>query len=211
MTALWIAISLALGSSSAQTTKIHDHRCVNAEPTEVKTLFTRYSDYSTLPGAAHSVSLMGSSLDLIKMIKSQSKEVSQTDSTSEHWVWLVLKPALLEDAALYPRFLLNCRVSGNSNGFKQTCSLMKDKQRFGLNHLEIAITVSDADSLCKTGKTGIDVSIQIEGNSTEIARIKKAVLEPAGILAPLISVFFDEDQFFRSYFANIYGKWMDLL
>ena len=199
-------------SITSFSTEIHEHHCVDSGIEKVNQLLTRYNDYSSMDGAKYSVSLAGSEVDLIQMIKSQSKLINATESQNENLVWIVLQPALIDDAKLYPRFLLNCKITWNArNSFNQICSLQKDKQHFGLSDVRINIMTKSQDALCKVGSTGIKIDISIEGNSNEINQIKKATLGPAGILAPLVSALFDEDAFFRSYFRNLYDHWTKTL
>jgi len=199
---------IILNPLSSFSTEIHEHHCVDSGVDKIYQLLTRYSDYTTMEGSKYSVNLAGAEVDLIQMIKSQSKLLISTQSQREDLVWLVLQPALINDAKLYPRFLLNCKVEQTgSTSFEQVCLLQKEKQHFGLSDLIIKIHANSSDLLCKTGNTGIKIDIEIQGNSIEIDQIKKATLGPAGILAPLVSTLFDEDAFFRSYFRNLYHHW----
>jgi hypothetical protein len=199
-------------ADTARAVEIAEHHCVEARANAVHTLFTRYSDYATMPGSAYTVGLAGAKVDLIKMIKSQAKKVSESGRDSKNLVWIVLQPALVEDSKVYPRFLLDCAVSWTDvSAFKQNCALQKDKQHYGLDDLTIAIEVKEQDSTCKPHETGIRLRINITGNEKEIAEIKKATLAPAGMLAPLISALFNEDAFFRNYFRNIYDEWIKTL
>jgi hypothetical protein len=216
MNKLWslslLALSLFTVSRDARAVEIAEHHCVGAGVDAVHSLFTRYSEYATMPGAAYSVGLAGTKIDLIKMIKSQSKLVSQSGRDSRNFVWVVLQPALVEDSKVYPRFLLDCSVAwSDTSSFKQNCEMQKEKQHYGLDDLTIAIEVKEGDSACKMRETGIRLRISITGNPKEIAEIKKATLAPAGILAPLISALFDENAFFRNYFRNIYDEWIKTL
>jgi hypothetical protein len=196
----------------AHAVEIAEHHCVDAKPEAVHTLFTRYGDYATMPGSAYTVGLAGAQVDLIRMIKSQAKKVSESGRDSRNYVWIVLQPALVENSSVYPRFLLDCAVNWtDAASFKQNCGLMKEKQHYGLDDLSIAIDVKQGDASCKPHETGIRLRISIVGNDREIAEIKKATLAPAGILAPLISALFNEDAFFRNYFRNIYDEWIKTL
>jgi len=207
----WL-LPLSLLSLDARAVEIAEHHCVEARTNSVHTLFTRYPDYATMPGSAYTVGLAGAKIDLIKMIKSQAKKVSESGRDSKNLVWIVLQPALVEDSKVYPRFLLDCSVNWSDlTSFKQNCALQKDKQHYGLDDLTIAIDVKEQDSTCKAHETGIRLRINITGNNKEIAEIKKATLAPAGVLAPLISALFDEEAFFRNYFRNIYDEWIKTL
>jgi hypothetical protein len=207
----WL-LTLSILTLEARAVEIAEHHCVEARSSAVHTLFTRYSDYATMQGSAYSVGLAGTKIDLIKMIKSQAKKVSETGRDSKNLVWIVLQPALVEDSKVYPRFLLECSVAWSDlTSFKQNCALQKDKQHYGLDDLTIAIEVKEQDTSCKAHETGIRLRINIIGDNKEIAEIKKATLAPAGILAPLISALFDEEAFFRNYFRNIYDEWIKTL
>jgi hypothetical protein len=207
----WL-LPFSLLAADARAVEIAEHHCVDARINAVHTLFTRYADYATMPGSAYTVGLAGAKIDLIKMIKSQAKKISETGRDSKNLVWVVLQPALVEDSKVYPRFLLDCSVAWNDlTSFKQNCALQKDKQHYGLDDLTIAIDVKEQDTSCKPHETGIRLRINITGNNKEIAEIKKATLAPAGVLAPLISALFDEDAFFRNYFRNIYDEWIKTL
>ncbi len=197
-----------LVSLNSYATEIHEHHCVDSGIEKVHQLLTRYSEYSTMNGSKYSVSLAGTEVDLIQMIKSQAKPITSTEAMSENLVWLVLQPALIDNAKLYPRFLLDCKVNWSArNSFTQKCTLQKDKQHFGLSDLTINLLIQTQDPLCKAGSTGMKMDFRIDGNSDEIDQIKKATLGPAGILSPLISTFFDEDAFFRNYFSHLYDQW----
>lgn len=207
----WL-LPFSILATEARAVEIAEHHCVEARIDAVHTLFTRYPDYATMPGSAYTVGLAGAKIDLIKMIKSQAKRVSESGRDTKNLVWIVLQPALVEDSKFYPRFLLDCSVNWNDvSSFKQNCALQKEKQHYGLDDLTIAIDVKEQDTACKPHETGIRLRINITGNNKEISEIKKATLAPAGVLAPLISALFDEDAFFRNYFRNIYDKWIKTL
>ena len=210
---LVLTLFIFSGSKShAGETSISEHHCAPAAVQGVHTLFTRYNDYSRMPGAAYSVNLAGVDVDLIRMVKSQAKPVSTTGRDSRNLVWMVLQPALVEDGNLYPRFLLDCTVKWKGESrFDQICALQKDKQHFGLDDLTMSVRVIQGEKGCPSNQSGIQIDVKMVSNPGQIERIKEGALGPAGMLAPLISVLFDEDSFFRDYFHFIYGEWIKTL
>jgi hypothetical protein len=199
-------------STRSQATVITEHQCVDSSPKAVHKLFTQYDQYSKLPGAEYSVSLAGVEVPLMHWVKSQAKLISESATQSENYVWTVLQPVNLTDSTLYPRFLLDCKVEWQGqSGFRQICSLMKDKQHFALDDFQIRVEAATGSSKCKANETGIDIHIELIANSKQVGQIKSAVLAPAGILAPLIEPLFNEEAFFKNYFHYVYGEWMKSL
>lgn len=210
MLAAW---TLLLGSlSQAGETSISEHHCAPASIQSVHALFTKYNEYSRMPGAVYSVNLAGVDVDLIRMTKSQAKPVSSSGLDSRNLVWMVLQPALVDDGNLYPRFLLDCTVKWTGNTrFDQGCALQKDKQHFGLDDLKMNVRVIQGEKGCGQNQSGIQIDVRMVSNPRQVEQIKEGALGAAGVLAPLISVLFDEDSFFREYFHFIYGEWLKTL
>ena len=214
-----IRIALVLGGfgsiggiAPVEAAQISEHHCVKASVDQVYGLFTRYDQYSKMRGAEYQVGMAGVNVTLISMVKSQAKVVSQNGRDGETLVWIVLQPALVSDASLYPRFLLDCKVKGaGPDAFSQECLMQKDKQHFGLDDLQIRIGVNARDSRCTQGQSGIQIDVGLAGNPGQIDQIKRSSLGAAGMLAPVLGALFDEDAFFRSYFSYIYGEWMKTL
>ncbi len=210
---MFLAAQLTHGVRAvAGETSISEHHCAPASIQGVHTLFTKYNEYSRMPGAAYTVDLAGVEVELIRMVKSQAKLVSSTGKDSRNNVWMVLQPALVEDGALYPRFLLDCGVKWTgSNRFDQLCTLQKDKQHFGLDDLKMSVRAIQGEKGCGANQTGIQIDVKMVSNPAHVERIKTGALGAAGVLAPLLSVLFDEDSFFREYFSFIYGEWIKTL
>jgi hypothetical protein len=212
---VWVVVLAWAGGAidSALATRITERQCVPSNPKAVHGLFTRYDRYPSLPGAEYAVRLAGTQVPLMRWVKSQSKPVLETPERSHHYVWTVLQPVNLTDSALYPRFLLDCRVEWQSGatGFRQECRMMREKQRFGLDDLQIQVQARSGDSSCKANETLIDIQVDLVSNPSEVSRIKAAVLGPAGFLAPLLEPLFNEEAFFQNYFRFVYGEWMKTL
>jgi len=209
---MMIGLISGFAASNAMATHISEKQCVGSDPKAVHGVFTKYDQYSKMPGSEYSMSLAGVDVPLMRWVKSQAKMVSESASASEAYVWTVLQPVNLTESRLYPRFLLDCKVEWQGQGgFRQTCSMMKDKQHFALDDLRIAVEVSRATRGCKSSETGISIEIDLSANSSEVAQIKNAVLAPAGMLAPLIEPLFNEEAFFKNYFNFVYGEWMKQL
>ena len=207
-----LTLALSFFASRSDATVITEHQCVDSTPKAVHQLFTQYDQYSKLPGAQYSVSLAGVEVPLMRWVKSQAKVISESSTQSENYVWTVLQPVNLTDASLYPRFLLDCKVEWQGqSGFRQLCSMMKDKQHFALDDLRIRVDAATGSSKCKASETGIDIEIELIANSKQVGQIKSVVLAPAGILAPLIEPLFNEEAFFKNYFHFVYGEWMKSL
>lgn len=211
----WLFVFLVFMNGSggeARATEILTRQCVPAGVKNVHTLFTRYSQYSSLPGSEYNMSLAGVDVTLMKMTKSQAKVVSQTDAKSQHYVWVVLQPVNLTEGSLYPRFLLDCGVEWiGSSRFKQNCALMRDKQHFGLDDLRISVEAASGGNGCKASETDVRIRVTLQANTAQVKQIKDAVLAPAGILAPLIERMFDEEEFFKGYFDYLYAEWLKTL
>ena len=198
--------------SVAMATHISEKQCVGSDTKAVHGVFTKYDQYSKMPGAEYSVSLAGVEMPLMRWVKSQAKVVSESASASEVYVWTVLQPVNLTQSSLYPRFLLDCKVEWQGQGgLRQDCSMLKDKQHFALDDILIRVDVSRGAQGCKTSETGISIEIDLVANPSQVAQIKSAVLAPAGLLAPLIEPLFNEEAFFRNYFNFVYGEWMKQL
>lgn len=211
MVFLGAQLAVAFGAFAGETS-ISEHHCAPASIQNVHTLFTRYNDYSRMPGAAYTVNLAGVDVELIRMVKSQAKLVSSTGQDSRNNVWMVLQPALVEEGTLYPRFLLDCSVKWTgANRFDQLCALQKDKQHFGLDDLRMSVRVIQGEKGCGANQSGIQIDVKMVSNPVHVERIKAGALGAAGVLAPLLSVLFDEDSFFREYFHYIYGEWIKTL
>ena len=206
-----VVISQALGFAS-NATEIETRQCVPSGVKNVHTLFTRYDQYASLPGSEYTMSLRGVDLTLMKMTKSQAKVVSQTDSSSQSYVWVVLQPVNLTNGSYYPRFLLDCRVNWlGVDGFKQTCAMMKDKQHYGLDDIRITVDASSGTGGCKSSESDVRIRVNLEANRSQVKQIKDAVLAPAGILAPVIEQMFNEEEFFKGYFHFLYEEWLKTL
>ena len=107
---------------SSFSTEIHEHHCVESGIEKVYQLLSGYDEYANMKGSKYSVSLAGAEVDLIQMIKSQTRKLKLANSQSEDLVWIVLQPALINDAKLYPRFLLDCKMNWiDANSFDQNC------------------------------------------------------------------------------------------
>jgi hypothetical protein len=198
--------------AEAGATEIMTRQCVPAGVKNVHTLFTRYDKYSSLPGSEYNMNLAGVDITLMKMTKSQAKVLTQTDQTSQHYVWVVLQPVNLTNGSLYPRFLLDCKVDWlSAERFKQSCGMMRDKQHFGLDELRISVEAAAAASGCRASETDVRIRVTLQANGKQVKQIKDAVLAPAGILAPLIEQMFDEEEFFKGYFDFLYSEWLKTL
>jgi hypothetical protein len=129
---------------------------------------------------------------------------------------VVLQPVNLTNGSLYPRFLLDCKVEWSGSGkFKQLCSMMREKQHFGLDDLRITVDASagasESANRCKPSETDVRIRVDLVANPAQVQQIKDAVLAPAGLLAPLIEKLFDEEGFFKSYFDFLYSEWLKTL
>lgn len=199
----------ASSTSFASTSEFNKQECVKSDLNTIQTLFTRYNDYATMPGSNYSIDLAGVNFPMLKMTKSQSKQVSSNESM----VWIVLQPTNLTDAALYPKFLLNCKIDRNQSQqyFKQVCKLVQDKPHFGIQDMNIEVYSNRNSKNCKSDETNLYIAVKINTNSNEVAKIKTKVLEPAGPLAPVISDLFNESIFFQNYFDYLYTEWFKTL
>ena len=198
-------------SMTAQAAEFTKFECVNSNLEAIQKLFTRYSEYSTMKGADYTIKLAGVEFPMIRMVKSQAKEISKTNTNSETFIWIVLQPTNLTDANLYPRFLLNCKTQLQDRVFLQNCQLQKDKQKFGLNDMQIDLVATQNHPACKSGQTAVGIQVKTDMNKDHVEQIKLEVLKPAGALAPLVSKLFNEESFFGSYFNNLYSEWIDTL
>lgn len=198
-------------STASHAKEFNKFECVNSGLESVQKLFMRYDEYSTMNGSDYSINLAGAEFPMIRMVKSQSKELSRTEKNSENFVWIVLQPSNLTDASLYPRFLLNCKTNLSESVFMQNCVLQKEKQKFGLNNMTINLVATLNHPACKGGQTALGIQINTEMNTAEVEKIKIEVLKPAGVLAPLVAKLFNEESFFSSYFNHLYSAWINLL
>ena len=196
-------------TSFASNSEFNKQECVKSDLNTIQTLFTRYNDYATMPGSNYSIDLAGVNFPMLKMTKSQSKQLSANESM----VWIVLQPTNLTDASLYPKFLLNCKIDRNQSQqyFKQNCKLVQDKPHFGIQDMNIEVYSNRNSKNCKSDETNLYISVKINTNSNEVAKIKQKVLEPAGPLAPVISDLFNESIFFQNYFDYLYTEWFKSL
>jgi hypothetical protein len=199
----------ASSTAMASTSEFNKQECVKSDLSQIQTLFTRYNDYATMPGSDYSIDLAGVKFPMLKMTKSQSKQVSANESL----VWIVLQPTNLTDAGLYPKFLLNCKIDRNNTQayFKQVCQLVQDKPHFGIQDMRIEVYSNRNSKNCKSDETNLYTTVKINTNSNEVAKIKIKVLEPAGPLAPVISDLFNEAVFFQNYFDYLYTEWFKTL
>lgn len=208
MKALVFLFLLFLGISHAQAdpVRIRESYCSDASLSQIQSALTQYSSYSSQPGADYRIALLGKDLSLIRMIKSQSR-LREDGQVSD--VWIVMQPAIVEEAALYPRFLLECKGQKvRTNMFEHRCFQQNHRQHFGLRSLEMNVQVIEGSKKCKASQTLVELTVNMEGEPNDISQIKGAVLKGAGVLEPLISPLFNVDQFFRNYFENLYDKWM---
>jgi len=210
MIQLFLTALLTL-SNTAHAAEFNKFECVDSKLDAIQKLFTRYGEYASMKGSEHSIKLAGAEFPMIRMVKSQAKEVSKSDSTSENLVWIVLQPSNLTDSSLYPRFLLNCKTQVIENVFMQNCELQKEKQKFGLDEMTINLVATLNHPACKYGQTALGIQVKTQINKNHVEQIKLAVLKPAGILAPLVAKLFNEETFFSSYFNNLYSEWIDTL
>jgi hypothetical protein len=202
---------LFLSANYCEAKEFNKFECVDSDLGSVQKLFTRYSEYSTMKGSDYVINLGGAEFPMIRMIKSQSRELSKSETDSENFVWIVLQPSNLTDASLYPRFLLKCKTQLFETVFLQNCEIQKDKQKFGLNGMTINLVATHNHPACKSGQTALGIQIKTEINTNEVENIKLAVLKPAGPLAPLVAKLFNEESFFSSYFNHLYSAWIDAL
>jgi len=204
-----LIVALASNSSFAAYSEFNKQDCVRSDLNAIQSLFTRYNDYATMPGSNFSMDVASVNFPMVKMTKSQSKTVSANESL----VWIVLQPTNLTDGNLYPKFLLNCKIDRNENQqyFSQKCQMVQDKPHFGLQDMKIEVYSNRNSKNCLPKESNLYISVKITTNSSEVAKIKTKVLEPAGPLASVISSLFDESTFFQSYFDYLYTEWFKAL
>lgn len=207
-----LVVAQGLFTAQARAAVIERHYCAPTTLDQGKQLLQNYDGYVSLPGSDYKVRLLGNDLSLVRMIKSQSKAADHLPASTRKYVWIVMQPAMVDDAKLYPRFLMDCKINDLSDtSIRQRCTQVNTKQHFGLDVLVIDILAKSDSPRCKKGSVDFDVRIQIEGNKNDIGAIKSAVLKSAGLLEPLLSALFDEEAFFSNYFENLYEKWVKSL
>lgn len=197
------SLPIVFFSLHAQATELSAHHCTRTSQSELVSELTNYDQYYRYSGSSYEMSILGTSLPLLSMIKSQSKLMSPGSSV----VWIVLQPMGVSQAELMPRFLLKCDSAQVSSGAaKISCSMLKSKTHFGVDDLNIQVTVDSNDSKCGAGKTGVNVHVNLSGNKAEIEQVKAEVLKPAGPFKGILSSLFNEDDFFKNYFENFYSE-----
>lgn len=211
MKTLFLFATLISMGNLASAAEFNKFECVSSNLESIQKLFTRYGEYSTMKGSDYVINLAGTEFPMIRMVKSQAKEISKTETASENFIWIVLQPSNLTDSTLYPRFLLNCKTQINEKIFLQNCELQKEKQKFGLDEMTINLVATLNHPGCKPGQTALGIQVKTQINKDQVEQIKLAVLKPAGILAPLVSKLFNEESFFSSYFNHLYTQWIDTL
>lgn len=185
-----------------------DHFCVQGDVAALSQKLLQFDQYSKIPATQYSVKLLNAEIPLLRMVKSQYKKIENGFQTN-YLVWLVLQPTNLEDASQYPRFLLSCNPQSFGSSFQMNCQLQKDKQHYGLEDLNISIQMMQGLASAKTGEcseheVSMQVQISIQSNASEVLNIKQAVLKPAGPLGSLLEPLFNEQEFFKNYFLNLY-------
>ena len=201
-----LALLWSVGAHASVVT-IEEHHCVSASAAKTFQFLTDYNTYSSRPGAVYKI--IG--VDALKLTKSQRQSIKNDSTSRDDYLWLVLQPLNLTDGKLYPRFLLRCNASwSNSTDFTQTCEMQKDKQHFGLDDFSLSVQASAQDSQCSSG-TGIQLQVILNGNSSDIQKIKDQAFKIAGPLAPMMDQLFNEESFFRSYYENTFKVWMKVL
>ena len=184
-------------------TELSVHYCSHLNLSMLFSKFTRYDQYSKFQGSRYEMVLLGKSLPLLSMIKSQSKSITQESS----YVWIVLQPMGVNEASLLPRFLLRCDSNQTQpSNINLDCNLQKNKTHFGIDDLSIHVTLNASDEKCGINQTGVSLQVNINGNKAEIDQVKAEVLKPAGALSGMIANLFNEDDFFKNYFQNFYAE-----
>ena len=206
MIALAIAAAAATFDARAAKVVIHDTRCVTAPSQRVHDMMTDYEGYVKLPGAKYEMKIAHvGKLPLLTMVKSQSRYTARDARETDAKVWVVLQPTNLTDAAYYPRFLLHCvsHHEGERN-FTHTCALEAEKPHYGLDGFNSTLEATADAPSCEKGQLRLEYTLTLTSNDSHVEEIKKKVVEPAGLLGPILAKLFNEETFFRGYYLNFY-------
>lgn len=192
---------------------LEDHRCVTASIGRAHQSITDYENYSRIPGALYQLKVLGQGINLLRMIKSQSRYALREMTRTDALVWVVLQPVNITDAEFYPRVLLHCMSEAQSpEHFSHRCDMVTDKPHYSISNFSSRLEVSADSPDCEKGETKLDYTLAIEMIDDDVLAIKTEALRPLGsILAPLVGAFFDPDKFFRSYYKQYYESWAQQL
>lgn len=197
------ALAIILGSASAQAIEVKKAFCINSDPNRIYQQLVDYASYASKDASDYRLSLGVESVSLVKMVKSQARKRSGDSEIYD--VWIVMQPAVTDQSAVYPRFLLECITSRKSDrGFSHRCVQQNQKQHFGLNAFTAVVEVQASGPGCKENQSRLDLAVSIDPNASEIAMIKREVLKDAGVLSGVLAPLFDVDSFMRRFFEHFY-------
>jgi hypothetical protein len=208
---LIISLLLSAPSANAQTIRFAKQECLNTSISEVHSSVLDYNGIQDAEFSKYRLSIPGlSDQVLLEVSQSRSKNVSQSADTRIDLVQIVMKPWDVTNASLYPKFILQCSIVGNSQTqFQQICEMRKDLTHFGLSDFKSSVHASLGSDKCKTGSVLIQYDISLVPMASEIALIQKEVTGD-GPLASAVGKMFS-DQFFRLYYENYYDGWKSSL
>lgn len=182
---------------------VQGNKCIASTVKNFSDYIKDYSQYSVRPATRYKVNFVVDTTTLLQMTKSQVEWTKKTNTETEANVWVVMRPLNITDGTIYPRFLMTCNTLESGGGFKQRCQLQPNKTHYGLDNFASIMAVKANSNLCPTRKsTLVNYQILLRGNSAQIAKIKDTALKPAGILAPVLSSFFNTETFFKNYYQN---------
>jgi hypothetical protein len=121
--------------------------------------------------------------------------------------------------------ILHCYdLSRDKVSFDFVCEqVSKNRKPYGLDHLKIRIKAdssSEATNFCWSSPVSLRYFVELSVNSQHVKELKDAVV--AGLLGSqgdaifsaarvMVDTWFDEDDFFKSYFKSFYEYWIKRL